>query len=110
MGDILGKRAGDSVDAVWQRGRRRATFTQIVGGGLYANVVDGVLVGFGLEPVAGPVVAAPVRLASAATSTAPVRHHGVLVWAAPIAGAAAAGAAGAVATGIVLRHRLPPAY
>jgi hypothetical protein len=94
MGDILNKRAGDPVEAMWRRGRRRATFALSVGGGLYANVVDGVLVGFGLEPVAGPFVS-PLQ---------PVRHHAVLAWAAPLAGAAAA-AAGAVATGLVLRHR-----
>lgn len=94
MGDILNKRAGDPVEAVWRHGRRRATFAQSIGGGMYANVVDGVLVGFGLEPVAGPFV----------PSLPPVRHHAVLVWAGPIAGAAAA-AAGAVATGLMLRHR-----
>ena len=96
MGDILNKRAGDQVDAIWRRGRRRATFAQSIGGGLYANVIDGVLVGFGLEPVAGPFVSAPV----------PPRHHAVPVWAAPLAGAAAAAAAaGAVATGLLWRHR-----
>ena len=57
MGDILNKRAGDSVEAIWRHGRRRATFAQSIGGGFYANVVDGVLVGFGVEPVAGPFVA-----------------------------------------------------
>ena len=93
MGDILEKRAGDLVDAIWRRGRRRATFAHGIGGGLYANVVDGVLVGFGLEPIAGPFV--PTRVS---------RHNIVLVWAAPVAGAAAA-AAGAVATGLVWRHR-----
>jgi hypothetical protein len=96
MGDILNKRAGDPVDAIWRYGRRRATFVQGIGGGLCANVVDGVLVGFGLEPVAGPFVPA----------LHPAKHHGVLNWAAPIAGAAAAAAAaGAVATGLVWRHR-----
>jgi len=88
MGDILGKRAGDAVEAVWWRGRRRSTFSQSVGGGLRVNVVNGVLVGFGLEPVDGPDV----------TAVAP-RHH--LLWAAPLAGAAA----GAVATGLMWRHR-----
>jgi hypothetical protein len=92
MGDIVGRRAGDPVEAVWWRGRRRTTFTQSVGGGFRANVVDGVLVGFGLEPVAGPDV-----------SPFGPRHHVALLWAAPIAGAAAA--AGAVATGLVWRHR-----
>ena len=92
MGDILGKRAGDPVEAVWWRGRRRTTFSQSVGGGLRANVVGGVLVGFGLEAVDGPDV----------SSLAP-RHHLVMLWAAPLAGAAAA--AGAVATGLVWRHR-----
>ena len=43
MGDILGKRAGDAVDAVWWRGRRRTTFNQGVGAGLRANVIDGFL-------------------------------------------------------------------
>jgi hypothetical protein len=91
MGDILGKRAGDQVDAVWWRGRRRSTFSQCIGGGLRLNVVNGVLVGFGLEPVDGPDVTGP----------APSRHHLVLLWAAPLAGAAA----GAVATGLMWRHR-----
>ncbi len=94
MGDILMKRAGEPVEAMWRHGRRRATFAQDIGGGMYANVVDGVLVGFGIEPVAGPFV----------STMSPVRHHAVLVWAAPLAGAAAA-AAGAVATGLMLRHR-----
>ena len=40
MGDILGKRAGDPVDAVWWRSRRRSTFRQSIGGGLRANVVN----------------------------------------------------------------------
>jgi hypothetical protein len=90
MGDILGKRAGDAVDAVWWRGRRRTTFSQALGAGLRANVIDGVLVGFGLEPIAGPELPGPAR------------HHLTLMWAAPLAGAAAAGA---VATGLVWRHR-----
>ena len=89
MGDILGKRAGDAVDAVWWHGRRRTTFSQGVGSGLRANVVGGVLVGFGLEPIEGPDVPGPAR------------HHLALLWAAPLAGAAAAGA---VATGLVWRH------
>jgi hypothetical protein len=88
MGDILGKRAGDPVEAVWWRARRRTTFRQSVGGGLRANVVDGVLVGFGLEPIAGPEVAGVPR----------PRHR--VLWAAPLAGAAA----GAVATRLVWRH------
>jgi len=91
MGDILSKQAGDLVEAIWWRGRRRATFSQGVGGGLRANVVKGMLVGFGLEPVDGPDLPVPAA-----------RHHLVLLWAAPIAGAAAA--AGAVATGLVWRH------
>jgi hypothetical protein len=91
MGDILGKRAGDSVDAVWWRGRRRTTFSHYVAAGLRANVVNGVLVGFGLEPVDGPEVTGP----------ASSRHHGAFLWAAPLAGAAA----GAVATGLMWRHR-----
>jgi hypothetical protein len=53
--------------------------------------VNGVLVGFGLEPVDGPDV----------TGSAPSRHHLALLWAAPLAGAAA----GAVATGLMWRHR-----
>ena len=93
MGDILGKRAGDPVEAIWWRGRRRSSFSQCVGGGLRANVVEGVLVGFGLEPVDGPdMVSLPAP-----------RHYVALLWAAaPLAGAAAAGA---VATGLVWRHR-----
>jgi hypothetical protein len=88
MGDILGKRAGDPVEAVWWRGRRRATFSQAVGGGLRANVVNGMLVGFGLEAVEGPELPALPR----------PRH--LALWA-PLAGAAA----GAVATGLMWRHR-----
>lgn len=89
MGDILGKRAGDPVEAVWWRGRRRTTFRLPLGGGLRANVVDGVLVAFGLEPIAGPELVGVTR----------PRH--LVLWAAPLAGAAA----GAVATGLVWRHR-----
>jgi hypothetical protein len=89
MGDILGKRAGDPVEAVWWRGRRRPTFSQPIGGGLRANVVNGVLVGFGLEPVDGPELPGLPR----------PRH--LVLWAAPLAGAAA----GAVATGLMWRHR-----
>jgi len=91
VGEIVSKRAGEAVESIWRRGRRHSTFTIAIGGGFYANVVDGVFVGFGLEPVAGPVLSAPVH------------RRPVLAWAAPIAGAAAA--AGAVATGFVLRHR-----
>ncbi len=92
MGDILGRQAGDPVEAVWWRGRRRSTFSQSIGGGLRVNVVNGVLVGFGLEPVDGPDV----------SGLASPRHHLKLLWAAaPLAGAAA----GAVATGLVWRHR-----
>jgi hypothetical protein len=91
MGDILGRRAGDPVEAIGWRGRRRSSFSQCVGGGLRANVVDGVLVGFGLEPVDGLELVA-----------ATPRHYVALLWAAPLAGAAAAGA---VATGLVWRHR-----
>jgi hypothetical protein len=93
MGDILGKRAGDPVEGFWWRGRRHSTFSQCVGGGLRANVVNGVLVGFGLEPIDGLDVTGPGA----------TRHHLVLLWAAPLAGAAAA--AGAVATSLVWRHR-----
>jgi len=90
MGDILSKRAGDPVEAIWWRGRRRSSFSQCVGGGLRVNVVNGVLVGIGLEPVDGPDVPVPGS----------PRHHVALLWAAPLAGAAAA-----AATGLVWRHR-----
>jgi len=93
MGEIVTKRAGDRVDAVWRHGRRHDTFARAVGTMLYANVVDGVLVCFGVEPVVEPIIPAPP----------PPHRRAVLVWAGPIAGAAAA--AGAVATGWVLRHR-----
>lgn len=89
---LVKERSGAVVGTVRRRGRRLDTYAVAIGGGLHANVVDGVLVGFGLEPI-GPVIMRPAH----------ERRLPVIAWAGPIAGAAAAGAA--VATGFVLRHR-----
>jgi hypothetical protein len=88
---ITGVAAGAPVGPIWRRGRRVDTYARALGGGLHANVVDGTLVGFGLEPIDGPVIGADH----------PGRRRVVVAWAAPIAGVAA----GAVATTFVLRHR-----
>lgn len=89
--------AGAAVDAVRRRGRRYPSYAQAIGGGLYANVVDGRLVGFGIEPVAPVVIDREGRITSIDRRPVPV-----LAWAAPLGAAAAAGAA--VATGYVLRR------
>jgi hypothetical protein len=89
--------AGEQVDAYRRRGRRYHSYARSIGGGLYANVVDGRLAGFGVEPVADVVVALDGQ--SQYIDRRPVP---VLAWAAPLGAAAAAGAA--VATGYVLRR------
>jgi hypothetical protein len=97
VADITAGRAGERVGALRRHGRRYASYSQRIGGGLVANVVDGVLVGFGLEPCTSVLVDEDGRVAFRE------RRRPALVWVAPLAGAAAA--AGAVATGVVLRHR-----
>jgi hypothetical protein len=93
--DLISQPAGTDVGAVRRRGRRLDTYSLELGGGLRANVVQGTLVGFGLEPVGVLVAQRHLRL-----------DHGrrALAWAAPIAGTVAAAGA-AVATGLVIRHR-----
>lgn len=85
--------AGVEVDVYRRRGRRYHSYARSVGGGLYANVVDGRLVGFGLEPVADVVVALDGQIQYVDRRPVPV-----LAWAAPL------GAAAAMATGYVLRR------
>ena len=68
MGDILGKAGGRSGRGDLVARSAPEPFSQCVGGGLRANVVDGVLVGFGLEPVDGPDVTAPVPRATTSCS------------------------------------------
>ncbi len=93
MGDLRMMHTGDAAGTVRRRGRRLDTYAVAIGGGLFANVANGRVVGFGIEPV-GPVLhAGPV----------PKKRHLALALAAPIGAAAAAGAA--VAAGLVLRHR-----
>src|SRR5690242_5467787 len=97
-GDVAGittARAGDHVGTYRRRGRRYATYSREIGAGLVANVVDGWLMGFGLEPTTAVLVRRDGHVEVGD------RRLAVLVWAAPLAGAAA----GAVATRAVLRHR-----
>ncbi len=98
MAEITTGRAGERVGAFRRHGRRHPTYSLAIGGGLVANVVDGTLAGFGLEPCTDTLIARDGHV------THRDRRRPMLVWAAPLAGAAAA-AAGAVATGVVLRHR-----
>ena len=98
MADITAGRAGEQVGSHRRYGRRYTTYSQVIGGGFVANVVDGTLVGFGTEPCTGIVIELDGRIVHRD------RRRPVLVWAAPIAGAAAA-AAGAMATSAILRHR-----
>ena len=94
---ITSCRAGDRVGPHRRYGRRYPTYSLVIGAGLVANVVNGTLVGFGLEPTTTVLVTRSGHVANAD------RRRPALVWVGPIAGAAAA--AGAVATGVVLRHR-----
>jgi hypothetical protein len=96
VADITAGRAGERIGSHRRHGRRYPTYSQIIGGGFVANVVDGVLVGFGIEPSTDVLVDRQGRI------THRDRRRPVLVWVAPIAGAAAAGA---MATGAILRHR-----
>jgi hypothetical protein len=98
--DVISQRAGAVVGAIRRRGRRLDTYSLELGGGLRANVVQGRLVGFGLEPVGVVVHQRHLRLGDGRLG------HGrrAIAWAAPIAGTVAAAGA-AVATGLVIRHR-----
>jgi hypothetical protein len=106
VADITAGRAGERVGSHRRYGRRYTTYSQVIGGGFVANVVDGRLVGFGTEPCTDLVIELDGRIIHRD------RRRPVLVWAAPIAGAAAAAAgamaaaaAGAMATSAILRHR-----
>jgi hypothetical protein len=93
---------GDLVGPYRRHGRRYPSYSRAIGAGFVANVVNGTLVGFGLEPCTDVLVGLDGHV------TLVGRRRPALVWAAPLAGAAAAAgavAAGAVATGVVLRHR-----
>jgi hypothetical protein len=94
---ITSFRAGDRVGSHRHHGRRYSTYSVAIGAGLVANVVNGTLTGFGLEPTT------PVLVGRGGQVSHADRRRPALVWVAPIAGAAAA--AGAVATSVVLRHR-----
>jgi hypothetical protein len=89
---------GDPIGAYRRHGRRYSSYSLAIGAGLVANVVNGRLAGFGLEPCTSVVVSRDGHVVHLD------RRRPVLVWAGPLAGAAAA-AAGAVATGVVLRSR-----
>ncbi len=94
MAAITMAKVGDEVGGCRRRGRRYGTYSIEIGAGLLANVVDGRLTGFGLEPTTDVLVRRDGRVEVNG------RRLPVLVWAAPLAGAAA----GAVATRVVLRH------
>jgi hypothetical protein len=98
MTELTAGRRGDRVGWYRHRGRRYRSYSRAVGGGLVVNVVEGRIVGFGLEPCTDVVIEATGRVV-------PRGARVTALWAAPLAGVAAAGAVGAVATRVALRHR-----
>src|SRR5262249_24046030 len=100
MAEITAGRRGDRVGWYRHRGRRYRSYSRAVGAGLVVNVVEGRIVGFGLEPCTDVVIDAPGRVVP--------RDGGRVtpLWAAPLAGVDAAGAVGAVATRVALRRRV----
>lgn len=100
MRDIRTRRVGEHIGAYRRHGRRYASYSLAIGGGLVANVVDGTLTSFGLEPCTAVLIGQNGNVVGGE------QRRPVLEWAAPLAGAAAAAAAGVMAaTGAVLRHR-----
>ncbi len=93
-------RAGQPWGAHRRHGRRYPTYSRELGGGLFANVVDGVVTSVGVEPVGDWVVRRSGRVEALVPTTRPSRP--ALVWAAPLATAAIGGAA--VAASFALRH------
>lgn len=93
---------GSRMGAVRHHGRRCGTYARELGGGLYANVVDGSVTGLGIEPTGEWLVHRDGRM-----EQLDIRRRLSLAWAAPIAGAAIGGAAIAagVTAGVVRRHR-----
>lgn len=93
-------RAGQPWGAHRRHGRRYLTYSQELGGGLFANVVNGVVTSVGVEPVGDWVVRRSGRVEAVVPTARPQRP--TLVWAAPLATAAIGGAA--VAASLALRH------
>ena len=93
-------RAGQPWGAHRWHGRRYATYSRELGGGLFANVVDGVVTSVGVEPIGDWMVRRSGRVESVVVGAH--RTRPTIVWAAPLATAAIGGAA--VATSVALRH------
>ncbi len=93
-------RAGQPWGAHRHHGRRYPSYSRELGGGLFANVVNGVVTSVGVEPVGDWVVRRSGRVEALVPAARPARP--TLVWAAPLATAAIGGAA--FAAGFALRH------
>jgi hypothetical protein len=99
MTEIL-LRAGQPWGAHRHHGRRYPSYSRELGGGLFANVVNGVVTSVGVEPVGDWVVRRSGRVEALVPAARPSRP--TLVWAAPLATAAIGGAA--FAASFALRH------
>jgi hypothetical protein len=93
-------RAGQPWGAHRWHGRRYTTYSRELGGGLFANVVDGIVTSVGVEPVGDWMVLRSGRVEPVVVGAR--RTRPTMVWAAPLATAAIGGAA--VAASVALRH------